>query len=253
MGKKERKARKAKRKAKKGLGQRVFEGVVRGGANLITSGIEKITKKKYGRQTKDSSIFDTKAGKVLGKAGGISTIATGIGIIGGTAVGRKAVGKILIPKTPIGLLTRLGLGGVLATSSKARKTFVNLPESTFKAGEEIGKAYEGIGGSKPNGNGKDPYLTLLPFLTGLFGAGAGVVGAKIFDKKDEILQTGKGLFDSSLNKDILPEITTPKSAPVNLSPEETPEEIQKIPQKEMQPAINIKITNKPQNNIAIAI
>ncbi|GAI15142.1 unnamed protein product, partial [marine sediment metagenome] len=61
------------KKERHGLFRRIFSTVVTAPANLITSGIEQLTGKKYGRTT-PTEFRETKVGKALGTAAAVVTV-----------------------------------------------------------------------------------------------------------------------------------------------------------------------------------
>lgn len=110
--------------------------------NLITKGLEVVTKKTYGRQT-TKELASTPTGKVLGA--GTVIAATALGIAASPVVaagGLKGFAASLIPTSAIGkAATLLGIG-VATVSPTFAKAIYEAPRVLVETGEEIGLAIE---------------------------------------------------------------------------------------------------------------
>jgi len=137
--------------------------------NLITSGLEKITKKKYGRET-TKELAATKAGKVLGLA--TTAAAAAAAAAANPAIAARAVGS-LVPKSGMGKAAALLVGGAAVTSKTVRKAIVETPSLIFEKGEALGKEAE-TQVSEGSSGGKTTTAVLL-------GAAAGLAIPKVLD------------------------------------------------------------------------
>jgi len=110
--------------------------------NLITKGLEVITKKTYGRQT-TKELAATPVGKVLGAGTIISAAALGIAAAPATvAGGLKGFAASLIPKSALGKATALIGAGVITVSPTFAKAAYEAPRVLVETGEEIGLMIE---------------------------------------------------------------------------------------------------------------
>lgn len=155
--------------------------------NLATKGLEKITKKKYGRTTAEE-LSKTTAGKIIG--GGIVATSTALGgavaitHAGGIATA-QTIGKALIPKTPLGkTVGLLTLGGAVASPTIATAV-LEAPIKVFQTGQKIGAEVEKMPEEKTKD--KSALGLLLAGAGGLIAgsvAGAGI--SNLLEKTPEI-------------------------------------------------------------------
>jgi len=171
--------------------------------NLITAGLEKVTGKKYGRQT-TKELASTKAGKILGIGTTAAGVATAVSI--NPSLAARAVGS-LIPKSGVGKGVALLVGGASVASPTFRKALSKTPSVIFETGEELGKEIEKQKGS--NGSGT---------ATGLIiGAAGGLIIPKILD----IFKDGKDVSKDAM--EALPDLNIPDKDAFFGSPKLTPQ------------------------------
>lgn len=117
-------------------------------ANLITSGLEKITGKKYGRTTAEE-LASKPAGKVLGTA--IAATATALGVAvaapvvaakGGAVVVAKTAVKALVPQTTKGKIIAavaapVVAGAIIKEPEAAAKAIISAPSELAQFGGDV--------------------------------------------------------------------------------------------------------------------
>jgi hypothetical protein len=135
--------------------------------NLVTSGIEKVTGKTYGRTTLNEA-SKTTTGKVLG----LATLGTGVAltsvVAGATSVGGAV--RSIIPKSAVGkTLTIVGAGASISSPTVA-SAIIEAPLNLFAGGKKLGSAVEGL----PQET-KDTASKL-----GIAGLGIAVAGASLY-------------------------------------------------------------------------
>jgi len=219
---------------------------IAGGLDLLSAGFSHPIK-----TIKDpvSAVKQTKkegAGKTIVRTATHTAMASGLLLGGGTAVGRKAVTKALIPKTAKGAVKATGVGltagGLLSASPKARKGVAKvlkdpakLPETAFTGGQIAGKVIEGK---------KTPDIKKALTTGGLLGAGAvaGLGVVKGVKKVKSMLGSGqlpsKDVVGSNIPQPNKQSLEMPIGAK---SPTEIPKE--QLPQID----IDINLTNKQSN------
>lgn len=138
--------------------------------NLITSGLEKVTGKKFGRQT-TKELASTKAGKILGIAT-VGTAAITAVAINPSLAARAVTG--LLPKSAVGRAATTLAGGAVVTSPTVRKAVFETPSVIFETGEAIGAEVEK---EKKAGGATSKTTQGL-----IIGAAAGLLIPKIIDK-----------------------------------------------------------------------
>ena len=194
-------------------------------------------------------VFETLTAATVGAAlvGAAAAPATAAGI--GFNVGAR-----LLPKTLLGGVGAATGAGILITSSAARSKVADIAQDPTKIGREAGLLIDKAVGGKDVGGLGDAVKT-----AGL--VGAGVVGTvavlKGVDKVKDIF-LGDKVADKVINSpsDVptalaLPSDSVPDAlAPITDTPvvETTPKPVDTSPAQ----AINIKVINKPQVNVAMA-
>jgi hypothetical protein len=164
----------------------IIQKATGGIANLITAGIEKITGKKYGRQTSTNNIYNTGVGKVLAVGQNVTAIALGTALLapGATAGGlSKAVASQTIKSLSLKTATKLAVGltatnvgvGILSKSTKVQKAVKSAITTTNASqfGEDIGTAIE-----NPTGSNLTDIAKNNPLLSVLAGGAIAYVGGK---------------------------------------------------------------------------
>ena len=143
-------------------------------ANLITSGLEKLTGKKFGRTSAEQMIKDP-FGNLLAKAGGITTATLGIATLPTTApiIGKGALSFAI--KQP--LIALVGAG--LVTTKPGRELIVSAGKGLFKGGKELG-----VISGKLKKEGKELTISQGLKTAGLLGMGlaGGVLLPKVIPK-----------------------------------------------------------------------
>jgi len=161
--------------------------------NLITAGLEKVTKKKYGRQT-TKELASTKAGKVLGI--GTTAVAAATAVALNPSLAARALGS-LIPKSAVGKGAALLVGGAAVASPVIRKAVVETPSVIFEKGEALGKEIEK---QKSEGGATSKTTTGL-----IIGAAAGLLVPPLLKKgKDAVTGKLETLPTPSLPTDKIP-------------------------------------------------
>ena len=252
--------RKAKREAvKRGVGAKVLDVVA---ATLlepktfITKGPLAAGRVVAGRRVDISQTKDiSKALDVVGEAI-TSTVIAGAVVLG--AANPAAAAKLLskaIPVTLKGKFAALTVGGILITSKSARDLVFGIVQDPTKFGREAGLLVDKAVAGEDVGGIKEALKT-----AGFIGAGVAVVaGGAVLVKKllggrstkvpDTAINTPSQVTSSiALPTTPIPDALTPLSeVPVIL---ETP-----TPEPSGMPGaeINIKVINKPQINVAVAM
>jgi len=220
--------------------------------NIITAGAEKITGKKYGRTT-TKELSKTKAGKTLGLAtlGTAGALATAVAGIPATI---KAVTK-LTPKTALGKVGALFVGGTALASASVRKAIVETPFTIVEAGKKVGKKVEELPIETKDTASKVGTAGLV-----VAGAGALIGGAVAIPK---VIDKAKGFIpEFPKKKDATPILPVEEDLVITPTPPITPETVtmdkpitpkkptearsQKITQE-----VNLTITNKRYKNIVL--
>ena len=147
--------------------------------NLFTSGLEKITKKKYGRTT-TKELATTGAGKVLG----LATLGTGLAL--GIATGKA--GTIVSKLTPKQKIVGLVGAGLISSSPLVSRAVTNAPGFLVDRGIKLGQKIEAL----PTEQTKDKGtlgLILAGLGIGIAGAGAGALINKAKNKAGGLIDT----------------------------------------------------------------
>jgi len=250
-------AKRTKRKAKPTrrifkAGENVFKGAVKTGFNQVVK-VANLTNKVLGGQGKSVEKIQTfdqlSLPKTLTKAGGISATSVGVALLTKNIGGKLVKGQV--GKAGLTLLGGITVGGLLQ-SEKVTKAVLDIPQATFDVTSKIADTIEG------NDDGLIPNVKeglfgsgTLPAVAGaLTGVGVTLLVTTLLDKFKKEQSTVK-------NDIITPFLASPQLQPALSQPviqePEIPKEVTDSVKKTMEPAINIKITNKPQNNIAIAM
>lgn len=162
-------------------------------ANLILSGLEKVTGKKYGR-TSASEFAATPFGHKLSLATAVP--ATALGATLATTSFAKTAAKKAIPATgkalfgsPKKAATTVFAGGVLAASPSVRQEAKALPKTLFSTGKTVGTAIEKTSQKKKTSSLAAKALTLGTGAA--LAAGAIAVAPKVLDKAKNLLPSPK--------------------------------------------------------------
>lgn len=209
------------------------------GGNIITAGLEKVTGKKYGRTTLEEA-SSTKFGKALG----LATLGTGIALAGasaGAGASARALSK-LIPKTTLGKMGGLFIGGTALASPLIRESIVEAPFKIVGAGQKVGKKIEELPEETQTKASKFGKAGLI-----VAGVGALVMAPKIIEKAKDIIPDHAPGLPVSIPED--PGIPTmPLDQPGALNTAILPETVDISPKKRKRRAVkkvsSINFTNK---------
>lgn len=158
--------------------------------NLITAGLEKITGKKYARQTLEKA-SSTTFGKILG----VATLGTAITL--GVAAAPAAAGRVatsFIPKSGLGKAGAIILGGAAVSSPKIASAVIEAPLTGFKTGTAIGEAVENLPAEVQEKAGKFGTAGLL--VAGIGGLVAGAGATQIPKIKEFFAGETEGLLET---------------------------------------------------------
>jgi hypothetical protein len=188
----------------------IIQKITGAAANVITAGIEKITGKKYGRQTAEKNIYKSKVGKVLKVAQNVAALAAtaaagaaAVAARGGSSVVASQIAKkagTYALKHPLKAAAAATGIGILATSAKARKAAKKTNPLEF--GMDIGKAIENPTLSNITEIAKDnPLLTAAVAVAGgglgLKAAASGISAYQSYQLKEAVLASSgnQGVID----------------------------------------------------------
>jgi len=216
---------------------------------LLTKGFgaaeRKVAKRRADiTRTKDIS----KALDVVGETLTSTALIAGAVLGGGTVAGRALVAKVapkLIPKTPKSILLTATGTGILTTSKSARKFVGGILQDPTKTGREAGLLLDRtLAGKEDDSSFVD--IAKKAGVAGVVIAGvAGGLGLASKFKNRDKTPDGISRSPTSIIGGLVP---TPLS---ELSPDPVIAKKEK-PALVSAPAVNIKINNKPQVNVAVA-
>ena len=240
-------------KTKRRTSERILETIAAGFTEPTTflksptSAIEKVRARKRRIKAGDMKELQKVNREILTK--GVTGVGTAL--LGGTAVGRKVVGAVvpkLIPTTPVGILGATTGAGILLTSKRSRQAVGEFTRDPLRFGAETGEIIEKAVEGKELPGVKEALLGAGIVGAGIVGGVAAKKGAeKLFSKEPKVLTPSQVQSSIALPSDGIPDALTPISdAPVVATtpePKPTPASV---------PAVNVKVINKPQVNVANA-
>jgi hypothetical protein len=252
-------SKRSKRKKKKKKKSSILSSIARYGlipatigGNIITAGLEKITGKKYGRQT-TKELSETKFGKVLGTA--TLGTAAALGVAVGGAAGTARAAKSLVPKSSIGKVVGLVGVGAAAASPTILKAGLEAPFTLVEAGEKLGEKVEAL----PEETKEEASKFGAAGLAAAAGvaAAAGIIGAApaIIGKAKDLLPFGKGDKEDtpSLPMETMEVAEAPKMEEMPLTPETvditkkpSTKRRSKAPQQKISQSVRVSV-NQEQN------